>query len=129
MNKRIGIAVAIGVINAVIVYFNGYYLLNLSMDAEGPQLFLYKFLQIFGMFVLGAGSSYLLLQYKLLLPGILTTVFTSYSLYDHFSPSMESFTPLYLGVWFVFVIFVGIVAILEYGIRRGLSIYPPNPLI
>lgn len=129
MNKRIIIALLIGVSNAIIVYVNGYYLLNLTMDAEGIQLILYKLLQISGMFILGAGSSYLLLRYTLLLPITLTAIFTGYSLYDHVSPSMEGFTSLYLGVWFIFVIFVTIVAIIEYSTRRGLSFYSPGPLI
>lgn len=128
MHRRIAIAVLLGILNAVVVYFNGYHLLNITMDADGVQLVMYKSLQIFGMFTLGAGSSYLFLKYRLLLPVVLTGAFTAYSLYDHLSSSMEGFTSLYLGVWFVFLVFVAIVAIVEYGVRKGLSIYPPTPV-
>ncbi|APW96543.1 hypothetical protein CHINAEXTREME_01610 [Halobiforma lacisalsi AJ5] len=127
--RRLAIAAAIGFLNAVIVYYNGYYLLNLSLDAEGIRLLGYKSLQAFGMFVLGAGSTYGLLRYTLVCPFALTVLFTAYSLYDHVSPAMEGFTPLYLGVWFVFVVVVALVATLEYGVRSGLAIYPPEPLL
>ncbi|WP_276253046.1 hypothetical protein [Halomontanus rarus] len=129
MDKRIVIAVLIGAANAIIVYVNGYYALNVTMDAEGLQLALYKLLQIGGMFILGAGSSYLLLRYKLLLPITLTAISTGYSLYDHIASSMEGFTSLYLGVWFVFVIFVVLAAIIEYGARRVGSMYLLDTLI
>lgn len=128
MNRRLTVSFVAGIVNALIVYVNGYVLLDLTLDATGIVLLTYKFLQFFGMFILGAGTAYLLLRFGLVFPIALTVFFTAYSLWDHFSAPMEGFTGLYLGLWFVAVAIITIAAAIEYGLRSGLSIYPPSPL-
>lgn len=128
MYRKIAVAVLVGALNAVIVYVNGYALLDLTVDADGTRLIGIKAYHALGTFILGAGPVYLLLRYRLILPILLSGLFTTASLSDHVSGSMESFTPLYLGFWFIFVGILAIVAIVEYGARRGLSFYPPEPL-
>lgn len=129
MNRRLAIALAAGLLNAALVYGNGYLLLDLTMDATGLELFAYEALQFLGMFAIGAGSTYLLVRFSLVGPVAVAAFFAGFSLWDHFSASMKGFTSLYLGLWFVGLGLVALVALVEYGFRAGLGLFPPEPLV
>lgn len=126
--RRIGLSIAVGVIYAASMYLNAYVVLGYTLSGNALWWTVGIAYQLIGMFVLAASSTYLLLRLGLLLPLLVTALFTALSVGDHFVAGLEDFTPLYLGIWFVFAGFVAAGAALEYGLRAGLSLYPPEPL-
>lgn len=82
-----------------------------------------------GMAVIGGVASYSLLRFSLVSPSVLVGLATVLSLADNVVTSGEAFTGVYMGWWYVFLVPVVVLAIVEYGLRRVSGVYPPEPLV
>lgn len=128
MTGYLRIAALAGLCNAALVSVNAFVLLNASVPAEGVRGASYGGYYLLGMGLVGGLPAYLLVRSGLVLPALFAIGFTSLSLGDHVSESMESFTPLYLAAWPVFVGVLAIAAALEFGLRWWLAGTAPEPL-
>lgn len=68
---------------------------------------------------MGALPTYIAVRNRLRSPLLLTVLFTGYCFWDSFSTSMESFTPLYYGVWPFLLAIILLVGGVEYYLRHS----------
>ncbi|MCD2200876.1 hypothetical protein LPA44_13370 [Halobacterium sp. KA-4] len=119
--RQIAVAVVVGFVNLGLLLWYGEVVLNLS---GGPYVSRLNFVAtwsfwIGGLWVMGALPTYLAVRNRLLSPLLLTGLFTGYCFWDSFSTSMESFTPLYYGVWPFFLTIILLVGGVEYYLCRS----------
>ncbi|WP_372479981.1 hypothetical protein ACAH01_01240 [Halomicrobium sp. HM KBTZ05] len=81
-----------------------------------------------GLFLLAGVAIAFALWCGLVSPGAFVLLFTVLALSDHVISGPE-FSVLYLGWWFTFLVPIVVAAVLEYGARTLLQVYPPKPLV
>ncbi|QKY20625.1 hypothetical protein B4589_009630 [Halolamina sp. CBA1230] len=121
-NRHLAVAVIAGFVNLGLLLWYGEAMLNLS--GPGPNVSRLNFVAtwsywIGGLWAMGALPTYLTVRNRLGSPLLLTVLLTGYCFWDLFSTSMESFTPLYYGVWPFFLIIILVVGGVEYYFRHS----------
>jgi hypothetical protein len=120
-NKRIAVAIAVGVLNTALLNW----WVTFVLDASGPgphttlatQIGAWAY-WIIGPFLLGAIPIYLYFEYNLVTAPLLTILLTGYCLADRLpGGSMEDFTAFYFGVWPFFLVVIGVIGAIEYYVR------------
>lgn len=120
-NNRVLLATVGGVLHSILL--NWWEFSYLGGSGPGPRTTLLTQVGawaywIIGPFLLGAVPIYLYLEYKLVLPSILTVLLTAYCFADRLpGGSMEDFTVFYFGVWPFFLAVIGVIAAAEYYVR------------
>lgn len=120
--RQFAVAVVVGFVNLGLLVWYGEVVLNLSgPDSSVSRLnFLITWAYwIGGLWIMGAFPAYLAVRNRLLSSLSLTALLTAYCFWDSFSASMESFTPLYYGVWPFFLMIILLAGGVEYYIRHS----------
>jgi len=118
--RRVAVAAGVGLLNLAILLAYGQFVLELSGPSPGMapiDIAATWAYWLVGLWAMGAGPTYLYFRSSVVSPLALTALLTGYCLYDSFSTSMESFTPLYYALWPTFLAVLGVAGAVERHFR------------
>ncbi|MFC3476538.1 hypothetical protein [Halobacterium litoreum] len=120
-NRRFAVAAGVGLLNLAVLLAYGQFVLDLggpsprmaTLDVAATWAY-----WLVGLWTMGAVPAALYLRSDAVSPLALTALLTGYCLWDSFSASMESFTPLYYALWPAFLVALAAAGAVERLLRR-----------